>query len=273
MVEFQYAEKQPKVPWLDTIFKNMHSLGSAGVDVLKRQEQKGRRITITGLENIPTNGPVILASNHFVRMTDVEHALGPHKMEDLLSSVGAITLAVRNRRGPDASVIWTPTSVPRPEAILKKRASTREVLKWLSEKGPSMGVSNSVRSVFLWLFRDARDVIPADPRKTESFLGALKDRLSQGEAVGIFPEGEVSNAMRRGRFGVSHIAIDANAPVIPVSQYAKGGELVVTVGTPLRPPGDRKEARSFHTTIMRAISSALPPELRGFYGEERKASE
>ena len=268
MTELAITEKQPKVFWLDAIIRNNHSLGSAGIDVLTRQENHGRRVIVTGEDNIP-DGAVILASNHFVRMKDTKRALGPYKMEDLLSSVGAITRAVRNKRGVDATVIWTPTSVPRPEAKLKHKATGREKLKWLSEMGPSMGVSNATRSIFLSLYKNALDVmpIPASRDSMRQFYEEIQKRLAVGEALGFFPEGDVSHELKKGKFGVARIAITSQVPVIPISQYDRHGELIVSIGKPLTPPKDIAHKGVFLNEIMQAISRGLPEELRGEYKE------
>lgn len=268
MVELSLTEKQPKVFWLDAIIRNHHSLGSAGIDVLTRQEQHGRRVVVTGEEHIP-DGAVILASNHFVRMKDTKRALGPYKMEDLLSSVGAITRAVRNKRGPDATVIWTPSRVPRPEATLKHKTTSREKLKWLSEMGPSMGVSNVTRSVFLRLYKNAPDVIPipASRDSIQQFYDEIQKRLTMGEALGFFPEGDVSHELKKGKFGVARIAISSQVPVVPISQYDRHGELIVSIGKPLIPPKDIAHKGAFLNEIMHAISHGLPEELRGEYKE------
>lgn len=272
MAELSPTEKQPKVFWLDAIIRNHHSLGSAGIDVLTRQERHGRNIVVTGEEHIP-NGAVILASNHFVRMKDTKRALGPYKMEDLLSSVGAITRAVRNKRGADATVIWTPTSVPRPEAKLKHKATSRETLKWLSDMGPSMGVSNATRSVFLHLYKNAPDVIPipASRDAMRQFYEEIQKRLARGEALGFFPEGDVSHELKKGKLGVARIAITSRTPVVPVSQYDRHGELIVSIGKPLIPPQDIAHKGTFLNEIMHAISRGLPEELRGEYKESGEA--
>ena len=266
MGELQYAENQPQVFWLDAILHNTTSLGSAGVEVMKRQEKLGRKITVIGTENIP-DGKVILGANHFVRMKDSKRALGPHKMEDLLSSVGVITNAVRSKRGPEATVIWTPTSVPRPEAKLKHKSTARETLKWLTDLGPSMGVSNATRAVFLKLYEHAPDVlpIPANRESISQFYEDIQRRLDNGEALGFFPEGDVSHEMKKGKFGIARIAIRASAPVVPISQYDSAGELIVKIGMPIYPPKDMAQAPEYLDEIMHAISNGLPDELRGEY--------
>lgn len=269
MTEQPYGEKQPKIFWQDTIVRHRDSLSDAAISVLDRQENRGRRVIYSGLEHIPSTGPVILAANHYVRMSNEKRALGPHKMEDLLSSLGALTHAARERRGESAKVIWTPSRVPRPEALMKKGASAQEVLKWLAAGSPSMGVSNLSRTLFLSLYKNSQDVlpIPYDANDRQRFFETIKQRLQNGEVLGIFPEGEVSNKLRRGRLGAAHIAIESGAPVIPVAQYNRGGDLVVSVGSPLTPPADRSGARQFLGDIMHTIRDMLPPELHGFYAK------
>lgn len=266
MTETSYREKQPKVFWPDTIFRHSDSLDDATVMVLQRQEKRGRTVEYHGLEHIPKEGGCIIAANHFVRMKDKSRALGPHKMEDLFASVGALTTAVRKQRGEHASVIWTPSRVPRPEAVFKGK-SAKDTLEWIASGSPLLGVSNVVRTLFLSLYKGADDVLPTphDAKQREHFFETLQARLKNGEVLGIFPEGEVSHAMRRGRFGVAHIAIRSGVPVIPVAQYDRGGDLIVTVGESIQPPTETSGARPLLHSIMHAISGMLPPELRGVY--------
>lgn len=274
MTESSYAEKQPTVFWQDTILRHKDSLDDAGIAVLRRQEKNGRKITYEGLDNIPDNGGFILAANHFVRMTDKTRALGRHKMEDLLASLGALTDGVRRRHGENTSVIWTPSRVPRPEAVFPKGSSVEDTLKWLAKGSPSMGVSNLSRSLFLSLYKNARDVVPIpyDAKEREQFFSTMRSRLNEGDVLALFPEGEVSHALRRGKLGAAHIAIQSRAPVVPVAQYDLNGELMVRIGKPMQPPIELTGARPFLNDIMGAISKMLPPELRGFYGEPRKVA-
>lgn len=107
------------------------------------------------------------------------------------------------------------------------------------------------------------------------------DLVRGGHVLGMFPEGTRSRTgkLQRGRSGAAFIAIQAQAPIIPVavvnsepifqrSNYLsmKPRALVeARVGRPLPPPtdaGDRRSLRSYTREIMAAIADLLPPALR-----------
>jgi 1-acyl-sn-glycerol-3-phosphate acyltransferase len=105
--------------------------------------------------------------------------------------------------------------------------------------------------------------------------------VKQGRVLGMFPEGTRSRTgkLQRGRSGAAFIAIQAQAPIIPVavinsepifqrSNYLSLKARVCVearVGKPLPPPaesGNRHALRSYTRTIMAAIADLLPPALR-----------
>ncbi len=106
--------------------------------------------------------------------------------------------------------------------------------------------------------------------------------VRSGRVLGMFPEGTRSRTgkLQRGRSGAAFVALQAQAPIIPVAvvnsepifQRAnylslKPRALVeARVGKPLPPPadaGDRRSLRSYTREIMAAIADLLPPALRG----------
>lgn len=105
------------------------TLGEIGERVLM---QSGRECRIEGESNIPEKGPFIIAANHYVRVNDREQMTGPQKMNDLLASMGAISRLIR-QINPDITVVWTPSEVPRPEALPPQSKNPREILKWFAE--------------------------------------------------------------------------------------------------------------------------------------------
>lgn len=138
-------------------------------------------------------------------------------------------------------------------------------------------------------------------------LKAARDALTRGEVVGIYPEGDVSatedGSPRRFRYGVGRLAVDAQAPVVPVAHHdarrigtgsiarSLGGALTAVVrrptirlrvgepirpdelaGLPLREVVDLIQGRV--TEVWRAVSeetSRLPGEAADPIAVERPA--
>lgn len=107
------------------------------------------------------------------------------------------------------------------------------------------------------------------------------DLVRCGRVLGMFPEGTRSRSgkLQRGRSGAAFVAIQAQAPIIPVavinsepilqrSNYLSLKSRVrveARVGKPLSPPadvGDRRLLRRYTREIMAAIADLLPPALR-----------
>ncbi len=99
------------------------------------------------------------------------------------------------------------------------------------------------------------------------------DLVKNGFVLGMFPEGTRSRAgkLQRGRSGAAHVAIQAQAPVVPAfvknaepifrcSNYLSTKprvEVIVRFGPPLPPPCNPKEVRGlrqYTRQIMQAIA-------------------
>jgi 1-acyl-sn-glycerol-3-phosphate acyltransferase len=129
-----------------------------------------------------------------------------------------------------------------------------------------------VHPLLTWLFRRT-GVFPI--RRGETDLTAVNHAIGlvkSGCVLGMFPEGTRSRTgqLQRGRSGAAHIAIQAQAPVVPA--YVHNAEpifrrrnwlsfkprAVVTVrfGAPLPPPSmtDARGLRQYTRQIMQAIS-------------------
>ena len=129
-----------------------------------------------------------------------------------------------------------------------------------------------VHPLLTWLFRRT-GVFPI--RRGETDLTAVNHAIGlvkSGHVLGMFPEGTRSRTgqLQRGRSGAAHIAIQAQAPVVPA--YVRNAEpifqrrnwlslkprarVTVRFGAPLPPPrpGDARGLRQYTRQIMQAIS-------------------
>ena len=137
---------------------------------------------VTGIENVPRTGPVILAANH----------------------VGVLD-------GP--LMIGT---APRPVHIMVKEEMFRG---------------------FSGLFFRAAGQIPVDREGGRGALQAALGVLKRGGVVGVFPEGNRGRGdATSARAGVAWLALNAHAPVVPVSVLGtrRTGESVSHVPAPRR---------------------------------------
>lgn len=159
------------------------------------------RIKVTGLENLPKTGPVIVASNH-------------------LSAIDSF---------------FVPISLPRKLTFLAKAA-------YFHGKGPvGWFVANFLRGV---------GQIPIDRSggaASSDSLNSGLNALSEGKALGIYPEGTRSPTgnLYRGKTGIARMVLAAGVTVVPISVSGtnkilpKGAKflhfprITVTVGDPL----------------------------------------
>ncbi|MEK9143161.1 MAG: 1-acyl-sn-glycerol-3-phosphate acyltransferase [Patescibacteria group bacterium] len=255
------AEISPNLYILQA-FKNLHSLGDATVAVLEKSK---RPHILQGAEHFPSTGGFIVAANHFVRVDDPTDMTGDQKMNDIYQAMGLITRAVREKC-PDTTVVWTPSEVPRPEALWPKTATPRELLAWL-EKDARFAGANILRKTFLSLVSNANDVLPV-PHGTKGMRTFYKEAISslrQKNVIALFPEGEVSVSMRQAKEGFAHLAFAAQVPVIPVSTYDQDGVLCAVLSSLMQPPQQRSDISAFADSVMQTIAQKLPLNLRGVY--------
>jgi 1-acyl-sn-glycerol-3-phosphate acyltransferase len=121
-------------------------------------------------------------------------------------------------------------------------------------------------------------------------IGRAREVLHSGGILAIAPEGTRSGTgrLQKARTGVSVLALESGAPVLPVIYY--GGEKFRSnifrlqrtdfhfrVGTPFRVRMDggrltRDVRESITDEIMYRLAALLPPEYRGYYANLSKAT-
>jgi len=239
--------------------------GWVGKRVLEQAERSGRQIRIEGAEeNIPKQGPYILAANHYVRVDNPSNMMGPQKMNDVFSSNGVLQKMVESFT-PGAEIKHLQNRDPRPEAFFPKNATPESLRKWFLE-GTKFIPSNLVRKVFLGMFSYTDDLVgvSSDMRGMAELKKNLESHLQKGGVIIIFPEGEVTQELREAKHGAGHMSVNMGVPIVPVSQFEKNGVLQFIVGKPIFP---KATSNFMHMTneMMGAIASNMPEDLRGFY--------
>lgn len=254
--------------YLTTLGKSWLEKRSFGDGARDVWEKSGRKHEIFGLENIPKEGPYIIAANHFVRVDDPTSMTGKQKMNDLVATVGLLNKIVAENTSA-ATVLWTPSETPRPEAAFPRGRSFAEIFKWFKSDAKFAG-SNVVRKVFFSMFNYSMDVLMAPSSETNTrgfrkFYEGVTKHLREKGVLGIFPEGEISQEMRQAEPGVGHIAIKTKTSVLPVALYDDAGVLKLRVGAVIQPPDQLAGKTEFTTRVMGTIAGMLPESLRGFY--------
>lgn len=171
------------------LYKMMHVVAKPTVTAIWRPEVIGR-------DNVPAQGPFILASNH-------------------LSFSDSVVI---------------PLTSPRKVSFLAKE-------DYFTGTGVKGYISKQ------WF--TAVDAIPVnrdDARAAQKSLDEQLERLRDGGAVGIYPEGTRSRDGRiyRGRTGVAWLALTAGCPVLPVA----------LTGTDKLWPVDRKVPKRVKFTVQ-----------------------
>jgi len=193
-------------------------------------------IKLVGLENLPRTGPLVIASNHL----------------------------------NDADPGILSTRIPRWIVFMTK--------------------DELFRVPVLAQFLRAYGAFPV--RRNEADLSALRranEALKQGLALCIFPEGRRSGRdakLAQAWPGAALVALRNDAPVIPVAITGSQrlslpsmflhpfprAHVTLTIGQPFHLPkpvrlnGESVQAGT--TIIMQKIAALLPPEYRGYYGDE-----
>ncbi len=189
---------------------------------------------VRGIENIPSTGPVILASNH-------------------LSFSDSIFLPLQSRR---------------PVVFLAK-----------SEYFTGKGLKGALTR---WFFKSTGQ-LPIDRsggKASEASLNTGLKVLSQGQVLGIYPEGTRSpdGRLYRGRTGIARMVLESKAPIIPVAmidtekvqpigkRLPRIRRIGIVVGTPL--DFSRFDGMEGDRIVLRAVTDEIMYELRKLSGQE-----
>ncbi|OGG13811.1 hypothetical protein A2875_00940 [Candidatus Gottesmanbacteria bacterium RIFCSPHIGHO2_01_FULL_46_14] len=267
----EHKEPSPGL-YLDALFRSYRqkrSFADAARDVYLAETSR----VVVGRELIPHSGPFLAVANHFARFDNPLDKTGRFKMQDIFASMGAVAELVKKQVGEETPVVWTPSMVPRPEAVLPQNASARDVLDWMVGGKASLAAANLGREVFLQAFKHDPNMIPLpfEDRDKIPFFMALRHKLSQGAVVGIFPEGDVSYVLEPAQPGMAILAARARVPTVPFAIYRDGNTLNVHVADPIEPPTSIKQRDAFTHHIMKTIANMLPQNLRGYYDEKGHA--
>ncbi len=197
------------------------------------------RIRLVGLEDLPSSGPLIIASNH-----------------------------ISNADPPLIGSFLTPALGRRIHWLGKQEALDWPVFGWWIAQNAVIGIERGAADIEA--FRAARRVLdeghvlcvfPEGTRSPTGVLQAAKD----GAAI---------LALRTGA-AILPVGIAGTPSVWPRGQRLPhpGGSVVMRVGRPftLDVPGSGAERRAASAAgterIMRAIAALLPASMRGVYGE------
>jgi 1-acyl-sn-glycerol-3-phosphate acyltransferase len=189
---------------------------------------------IRGVENVPTEGAVILASNHL----------------------------------SFSDSIFLPLMLRRPVVFLAK-----------SEYFTGKGIKGTLNR---WFFKGTGQ-LPIDRsggKASEAALNTGLQVLSQGQVLGIYPEGTRSPDGRlfRGRTGIARMVLEAKVPVLPVAmidtekvqpigkRLPRIRRIGVIVGAPI--DFSRFSGMEGDRLVLRAVTDEITYELMKLSGQE-----
>jgi hypothetical protein len=207
----------------------------------------GTKIDITGAENIPKEGGVVLVTSHVVSIVSAPGWI--NKNVNPFWWASGITSGVKEVRKDEI----------RPIAASPNIKIYREIIRDVFGGFPvSHGASDKKKNYFSIL--DAKEAIKSE------------------EVVLIAPEGENRIGLNKPQLGGISRLVGEGIPFIPVAFYeeAVNGDFAykVVFGKPLTfdidltNPAHRKEKVSlFVTNIMTNIAKLLPPDKRGMYSD------
>lgn len=172
-------------------------------------------------------------------------------------------LIVINHLGDPDSVLAVAALPYFPEVIAKIELREFTLLRWL---GDMLGV--------IWVHRGQPD---------RRAISAALEALRMDRCVIIAPEGResVSGALEAGTEGAAFLALEAGAPLVPVTltgsefrriennlKKFRRSPVTVTIGKSFLLPMKKKDPGALQEgtrLIMETLARQLPPEFRGFY--------
>lgn len=253
---------------------NWRSFGGATEQILEKSKQLGRKVEITGEENLPKEGGYILASNHFAPVENLKKMTGKMKDQHLLEVIGSYSKLIRETTGGRSHMVLAITEVNRPEGLFPKGKPAREVLKWLTTDA-IYGSANVLRRAMLAAYKRAEDLLPLpiDMEKLPTFFMKARKEISAGNVLVIMPEGNTAYAlgqmgeekMEPAKNGMALLSYGTKSQVVPVAQYKDGDTLKISIGQPIGALTDLKSQTEYTTGVMSAMAQMLPPPLRGAY--------
>lgn len=189
---------------------------------------------VTGSENIPKTGGVILASNH-------------------LSFIDSVFLPL----------------------LIDRRITFLAKSDYFTSRGP--------KGWFIKNFLKGTGMLPIDRsggKASEASLNTGLRVLSQGDVLGIYPEGTRSpdGKMYRGRTGVARMVLEGHVPVVPIAmidtekvmpigqKLPKVRRIGVIIGEPI--DFSRFEGLESDRFILRSVTDEIMYELSKLSGQE-----
>ena len=216
------------------------------------------RREVRGLDNVPSEGPFVLVTNHYGRrgLQTYHHGM-------------FITTVIAERRPLSPDICWIITS------------------EWY---GYHVGPIPIPVWLIRWVFRRVGKVygVVVMPRQASLAVGRAAvlrriARIAQREPIGLMPEAGGSGILREPLEG-SGLFLQAlserGLPLVPTGVWEEDDTLIVRFGEPFTLPvakeGSRQEQdRQAREQVMVAVGRLLPPAYWGYYREaiQRSLSE
>jgi hypothetical protein len=203
-----------------------------------------------GLENVPSEGPFVLVTNHYAR-----RGLRTYHCAMFITTV------IAERRPLSPAIRWVITS------------------EWY---GYRIGPIPIPLWLIRWVFRRVGKVygLLVMPRQASRAVGRAAvlrriARIAQRESIGVTPEAGGSGILREPLEG-SGLFLQAlserGLPLVPTGVWEEDDTLMVRFGEPLAPSvakkGSRQEQdRRAREQVMVAVGRLLPPAYWGYYRE------
>jgi hypothetical protein len=208
------------------------------------------RRQVQGLENVPSEGPFVLVSNHYTRRGLQVYHCGMF-----------ITTVIAERRPLSPGICWVITS------------------EWY---GYRIGPIPIPVWLLRWVFKRVAKIyeLVVMPRQASLAMGRAAvlrhiARIGQSEPIGLMPEAGGSGVLRE-PLEDSGLFLQAlsqrGLPLVPTGVWEEDGTLIVRFGEPfalsVAKEGSRQEQdRRARERVMVAVGRLLPPAYWGYYRE------